>query len=287
MNLRALRTLTAVADLGSFQRVAERQHMTLSSVSMQMKSLETALGAALFDRAFRPPRLTPLGREVARTARTMLREADRIAALASAPDRLAGLYRVGFVLTASVRLLPKMLLAASKRHPSARFAIETGQSEALMARVLDGGLDAAVVTRPGEPRALLAETRLATEELVYAIPKAASGHTPEALLARHTFIQFTPDTGIGRLIAEHLASTYGGPARTIVLDGIEAVMECVRAGVGFTALPAPDVARYADRDIVVRSLRDPPLTRDLTFLAHRDSHIRDQLETLAALIVED
>jgi DNA-binding transcriptional LysR family regulator len=287
MNLRALRTLAAIDDLGSFQRVAEHLHMTLSSVSMQMKGLEAELGAPLFDRAFRPPRLTPLGREVAQAARGILSESDRIAALAGDPGALAGSYRIGFVLTASVRLLPPMLLRARKRHPAARFAIETGLSETLMRRVLHGDLDAAVVTRPGEPRALLHEVTLRTEELVYALSASAAAMSTEAAMAQLTFIQFTPETGIGRLIADHVATRFGGPARGIVLDGIEAVMECVRLGVGFTALPEPDVRRYAAAGVVVRPLGEPPITRDLTLVTFRDSHIRAQLDALVALFRDD
>ena len=60
------------------------------------------------------------------------------------------------------------------------------------------------------------------------------------------------------------------PAEVIVLDGVEAVMECVTVGLGFTALPRPDVLRYGREAVVVHAMSEPPLTRTLGLVAHDD-----------------
>jgi DNA-binding transcriptional LysR family regulator len=56
-----------------------------------------------------------------------------------------------------------------------------------------------------------------------------------------------PDTGIGKLIA----GAMGQPRDVVVLDNLEAIMECVVAGLGFTLLPVADVERYLTPDVVV------------------------------------
>lgn len=64
--LNALRAFEAVARTGSFQAAANDLHVTQSAVSHQIKHLEQWLGAPLFDRGGRSPKLTPRAVALAR-----------------------------------------------------------------------------------------------------------------------------------------------------------------------------------------------------------------------------
>ena len=74
MQTHLLKTLLKISQVQSFALAAEHLNMTLSAVSMQMKSLEEQLDASLFDRKFRPPKLTPLGLAVAEKAQAVVDE---------------------------------------------------------------------------------------------------------------------------------------------------------------------------------------------------------------------
>ena len=263
MNLNVLRTLAAVAEIGSFAETAQRLNMTLSAVSMQMKTLETALAADLFDRSFRPPQLTPLGRRVALQARKVLAAYDDVEALCLSPDIVKGDFRVGFVPTSSVRLLPGFLVRVRERFPDAHFTIETGLSDDLLARLKTGTLDAAVLTGGVDIPRTLRTIPLSHEELVFCLPPQAADWSIADCMARISFIHFMPQTGIGRLIAQQLDRMDETPSDVIVLDRVDAVAECVRAGVGFSILPKPDIERFAKGEIVLRSMTPQPVTRDL------------------------
>ncbi|MEM7240048.1 MAG: LysR family transcriptional regulator, partial [Pseudomonadota bacterium] len=148
MQIRSLATLVTIARTGSFQRAANELNMTLSAVSMQMKTLEAALETDLFDRSTRPPQLTPLGRSVERKARDVLAAEAQMISLCAADGALSGTYQIGFVPTASVRLAPTMLRQVRRTFPDVRIEMTTGLSDDLTHRVEAGELDAAVVTRP-------------------------------------------------------------------------------------------------------------------------------------------
>lgn len=253
---RALRTFVTVASVGSFGAAAAQRNMTLSAVSMQMKALEQALGVTLFDRSHRPPKLTPMGRHVVTQAREIIAAEGRLVEICNAPGPLNGRFRVGFVLTSSVRLLPQFLASAPDRFPDATFEVATGLSDALTERVASAELDGAVVTRGDGMPASLTVTVLTTEALVYCVPNAFADQSISDLMATMPFIHFMPKAGIGHLIARHLEEAGRTPARSIVLDTVEGVAECVRAGVGFAILPEPDVVRYADTDIRLRPIGD-------------------------------
>ena len=134
MELRLLRYFVAVAEELHFARAAERLRIAAPSLSQQIKSLEASLGTPLFVRDRRRVELTPAGRMLLPDAREILELSAR------AQRRLAGAtgpLRVGYV-----SWLPEQLAA------SAALDIRVDEwimpSHVQIARVLDGGLDAAV-----------------------------------------------------------------------------------------------------------------------------------------------
>jgi DNA-binding transcriptional LysR family regulator len=268
MNLRALRTLAAIEANGSFAQTATRLHMTASAVSMQMKMLEQELGVSLFDRSFRPPQLTPIGKVVASKAKALLLANDDLLDACRSPDTLSGEFRLGFVPTSSVRLLPDFLARARAIHPAAHFRIATGLSEDLVKMVSEGALDAAIITQTDDmPNNIQAQT-LVEEELVFCLPASCADWTIDQCMEQMTFIHFLPNSGIGRLIAQYLSKLDRRSANSFVLDSVEAVAECVIKGIGFSILPEPDIRRhFRENQIVLRSLDPTPLTRKLVLVS--------------------
>ncbi|MEY8829208.1 LysR family transcriptional regulator [Sedimentitalea sp. XS_ASV28] len=59
--LTALRAFEAAARLGGFAAAAEELHVSSGAISAHIKTIESELGAALFERSARGVRLTPLG----------------------------------------------------------------------------------------------------------------------------------------------------------------------------------------------------------------------------------
>lgn len=278
MNLESYRTLLAIEELGSFSVVAKQLNMTLSAVSMQMKALERELGVQIFDRTMRPPQLTPLGRDLAQSARRIVSAQDELIALTRTGGALRGKYRIGFIVTASVRLLPAFLARAREQATEAKFIIETGLSETLQNRVATGQLDAAIVTRSGVDNPKLIYSTICTEELVYALPAEYAGMDLETCMNELPFVLFMPNSGIGRLVSGHLTAQ-GYPQRgTMILDSVEAIVECVNAGIGLTILPRPDVERYAKGSVVIATTGPEPLEREVSIVTAKGSTADQQID---------
>ena len=285
MNLRGLRTLIEIDRIGSFATAADRLGLTLSAVSQQIKALEDDLQLSLFDRAHRPPAMTPVARQVAKHARTILSEVNALRAIGSVPGVLRGEYRIGFVATASVRLMPEFLAGAARQQPAARFFVESGLSTTLLQKVKAGTLDAAVITATPDLRSDALFVPLRTERFVLAAPKRLKGEDIIGCASKLAHVQFTPTTGIGLLVAAYLARQGIKPAETLEIDSVEAVMGCVNAGVGFAILPEPDANRYA-KTASLAQLGGERLERVLGLALRADSPIADQVETLAHLFGE-
>ncbi len=285
MQTRALKTLSEIAKVGSFVTAAQHLNMTLSALSMQMKSLEKELGVALFDRSFRPPKLTPLGRSICEHAASVLTAEDALKAACDPNDQLTGRYRLGFVMTASVRLLPDFLISARQHAPHASFGVATGLSETLEAQLVNGDLDGAIVTASTKPDPRLSYHLICEESLAFAVPEEYRGLSPDRLNEQLQFLQFLPDSGIGKLITKYVEPIISRRKRVLVIDSVEAIMECVKNGIGFTLLPEPDIRRYADNRIAVIKSQRNEISRQLVLATLRNASTNRQTELLSELFI--
>ncbi len=283
MQTRSLRTLVTISEVGSFNEAAKRLNMTLSAVSMQMKMLEQELDASLFDRTQRPPILTAKGRQVVAKAKDLLVSEQELVRSCQSAGPLQGTYRIGFVHSASVRILPQFLKSVRTHCPNAHFEVETGLSKQLETKVQERRLDLAVLTATQRNSDLFEYNTLRTEPLNYAIPKSLNAYDENWLFQNIPFLHFSPATGIGQLISRHLKNLKIKPKKIIVLDGMESIIECVKQEIGFTILPMPDIDRCAGNDLSVRSVSKEGLSRDLVLVARKtdfSKHQRDQLTHL-------
>jgi DNA-binding transcriptional LysR family regulator len=167
VEIRQLRAFVAIAESGTFTAGAHRVHVTQAAISMQIRQLETEIGAKVFVRAPRHVILTEAGEHLLRRARQILREhdaaIDEIAELAGAER---GRLRIGsasaMVLTDQ---LPIILKELRRQHPGADIAVTSGTSEALVDQILAGELDIAFVSLPVDARGIQTE-RLSDDQLV-------------------------------------------------------------------------------------------------------------------------
>jgi DNA-binding transcriptional LysR family regulator len=284
MSIRSLRTLVAIEEFGSFQRAATRLNMTLSAVSMQMRQLEDHFGISVFDRSFRPPRLTGEGAILAARAKEVVALYDDLPSIARGTSPLIGEVSIGIVASASVRLFPRLLASLSARHSHVRLRVETGLSASLAGKVVAGSLDAAIVTRTPDLDAKLRVDTIAVEKLVVVAPRPLGARAAEDLLRKENYVRFQPDTGVGRVIDRYLERAGIVPNDLIVLDSIEAVIECVRQGLGVTVMPEPDARRYGGRRVALLDLGTPPLTRALALVTRIRPSAKPLRENLLALI---
>lgn len=285
MSLRALRTLVAIAQHGSFVRAAEAVHLTQSAVSLHIRGLEEEFNAPLFDRSRRLPVLTEAGHLAVERAREILALYDSIAAELGEDSELRGRLRVGAIHTALAGILPAALAVLGAEHPHLRVNVASGMSAELATRVEAGELDAAVTTEPVKPHPYgLVSTPLYEEGFWIIAPQHLAGVEPRRLLEEQPFIRFDRRAWAGRTIERELRRLRLPVRTTMELDSQEAIIQMVASGLGVSIVPSSRRNLQRLGQLAFVPFGDPQRTRQVV-LIEREDRPRGRLAAALAQVV--
>ena len=195
MELRHLRYFVTVAEELHFGRAARRLHLSQPPLSMQIKALESEVGAMLLARSRRKVELTPAGVVFLREAREILTRVEQAGAAARRADRgEIGELSIAFITIADYNVLPLVLSEFRARHPGVRLNLREATTDAQLRDLAAQRIDVGFMLAPVQD-ATLASEPLLREPLIAALaerhPLARKrGALPLASLAEWPFILF-------------------------------------------------------------------------------------------------
>lgn len=144
-----LQTFLSVLECGGVTRAAQALGRTQAAVSLQIRRLETAVGAPLLDRQSRPLAPTPAGARLVGPARDLLRM--QAACLeATRGETLSGRLRVGLPDDFAVAYLPRILARFAAAYPNVTVETRADLSERLVARREAENLDLTLAIKPAQ-----------------------------------------------------------------------------------------------------------------------------------------
>ncbi|KVZ89736.1 LysR family transcriptional regulator [Burkholderia ubonensis] len=259
MELKQLRAFVTLAEELHFGRAAQRLFIVQSALSMQIKALEAALDARLFERDRHKVELSDTGRLFLPEARATLQQAARaeqIVRLASCGE--IGTLRIAFVSSVLPVLLPALLREMRARYPLITLELKDmptpDQVAALRDRRIDfgmirlpaayAGIDTRVVLEEGFIVALPLEHPLAARDAI--APADLRGH-PAFVLAR----RYAPGFHDDMLLALSRAGTTLEIAQEF--GEFTTMLALVAAGMGIGLIPA-EAASARPPNVLARPL---------------------------------
>ena len=235
IDLTALEIFKAVAEHGGITKAAVRLHRVQSNVTTRVKQLEERLGARLFFRQRRRLVLSPDGKRLLEYADRLLRlSSEAEAAMRSGAPH--GVLRMGALESVAATRLPPILSRYHRAYPDVRIELVTGTTGALIGRVLDDEVEAALVAEPFTADGL--ETFPAfIEELVLIAPRRFSAVKTPRDIGHTTLIAFANGCSYRRRLEAWLGSAGVVPERVMEFGSYHAIVACVAAGTGIAIVP--------------------------------------------------
>lgn len=270
LNLDQLRTLVAIADLGTFSAAGRALHLAQPTISLHVSELEARLETALLVRGHRRVTPTAAGTDLVARARRLLREADdAVAAVQRHRDGQEGRVRLACSAGATTYLLPRLVQALEAAHPNIDVQLTLGTSAGLMARLFTEDVDLALVALPQTSYPTLTLAPLRRTPIMAILPagwKAPAFVTPAWLAARPLILD-EPATHVAQAVTAWFANAGRRPNLRVEVTINEMTRQLVAAGYGASVLPFEHADETLGGRLQVRPLR-PALVRRLG-VAHR------------------
>jgi DNA-binding transcriptional LysR family regulator len=148
MDIDRARTFLEIIHTGSFLKAAERLHVTQTTVSARIRTLEEELGRPLFTRNRNGAVLTAAGRDFERFAQSFVQIWERARQQLKLPPGRAGAVALGGELSLWSPLLVDWLVWMKQHQPKIAIRAHVNMPDQLLEQLRTGVLDVAVLYAP-------------------------------------------------------------------------------------------------------------------------------------------
>jgi DNA-binding transcriptional LysR family regulator len=293
---RALEVFSAVVETRQVTRAAKLLGMTQSAASQQLRSLETAFGVRLLDRASRPIALTPAGIALHRRAQRILTEVEELKTqlrrLESLPPPVV---RIGILPSLSGVLGGPIVNFLKQECQVGEVVLQSRLASDHQELLLNRGADVVVTSDALYDVDGLERHVLMKEPFYLVLPRSFAEQegkevlrNPTALAAKLPFLRFAAGSPVGRRVEQHLRRVGLTLPRSIEMDSAAPVVAMTAAGAGFSFLTA-SLLLESWRDLDEVSLHPLPfvlLYRNIT-LVGRAGELGGALRNLAAVLAKE
>ncbi|MCA1022221.1 LysR family transcriptional regulator [Halobacillus litoralis] len=284
MDEKQLVTFLTAAETLNFTKTASMLNFAQSSVTAQIKSLETQLGRPLFERLGRKLVLTEAGHQFKGYAEKMVKISEEARMAVNGERGNGGRLIIGAQESQCTYRLPPVLKAFKSRHPHVELIFKPAHSDEYARRdLMDGRLDAAFIMDRSSPGDSLTIETLLQEDIKLV---AASDHPLAELkgfqlsdIEREPLLLTEEGCSYRNLLEQTCTASEVYPVNKLEFGSIEAIKQCVIAGLGIAALPQMVVERELTEGKIVDlgwKSPQPPIFTQLAW--HKDKWLSPPLK---------
>jgi len=247
MHIETLKVFCDLVDLESFSLAAERNLVTQSAVSQQIRTLEEKFKRRLLERlrGRREVKLTPAGEVFYRESQNVLAAYDQLQEnLRGVVGKIGGTVKVSTIYSVGLHELPAKVREFMTKFPTAKIDLEYSRTTRVVRDVMNGTVELGVVAFP-EPRRGLTITSMPDNRLVLIAPldHKFAGRKKVKVTDLHSedFVLFERDVPTRKAMDKIFKANNVEVNKVAEFDNIETIKRAVEVGFGLAILPEPAV----------------------------------------------
>lgn len=247
MHIETLKIFCDLVDLQSFSLAAERNFITQSAVSQQIRSLEDKFKRKLLERVRgrREVKLTAAGEVFYREAQHVLAAYAQLhESLRGLVGRIGGTVKVACTYSVGLHEMPAKVGEFMTKFPAARIDLEYSRTTKVVRDVLSGSVELGILAFPEAKRGLTVVPMPSDRMVLVCKPdhKLAKRSQVKAKdLDGLDFVLFERDTPTRKATDKILKSSGVEVKKVAEFDNIETIKRAVEVGFGVAILPLPAV----------------------------------------------
>lgn len=270
-DLTDLRLYLHILDSGNITAGAGRSHLSLAAASARIRAMEASLGTDFLQRGRRGVTPTPAGKALARHARILLQQAERMQQdLAEYAQGVKGQVRLLCNTTAITEYLPEVLADFLRDHPNLDIDLQELPSARITHALRQGAADIGIVSDAVDTTDLQTQ-RFRDDPLRLIVPlghtlvDAAEVSFSDAL--QHDFVGLSTDSALAIYLEEQALHSGSRMQVRIRADGFDGVLRMVARGAGLAIVPLAAIERATPRTFKSIALNEPWARRTLMLCA--------------------
>lgn len=275
--------LIVLSEAKSLSQAADQLYMSRPGLSQRIAQMEKRFGTPLYRRTSIGIEITKAGEYVTAFARNTAK-LERVLAsqLAAIEERFDSTLEVGMSMNDGVALLPRLVAQYVEEDPSARVHLDAGYEPQLVAQLQSADLDLALLENQPDVPGIVNEV-LGYKRLVFVAPNRApynqlTNPASIEMLLTWPMIIYEWDSGRHMVGNRHFRERYGVSLSDhnmiACFDTHEAMMEGVKAGLGWGTVPECIYRRYkGDEDVIRLKVNTAPMWYPVS-LAWSSEHVQ-------------
>lgn len=248
MHIETLKVFCDLVDLESFSLAAERNFVTQSAVSQQIRTLEDKFKRRLLERirGRREVKLTPAGEVFYRESKNVLAAFEQLEEnLRGVVGKIGGTVKVATVYSVGLHELPPKVREFMTKFPAAKIDLEYSRTTRVVRDVMNGTVELGVLAFP-EPRRGLTITSMPENRLVLIAPPdhkfTAKKKVKVGELNGQDFVLFERDVPTRKAMDKIFKAKGVEVKKVAEFDNIETIKRAVEVGFGLAIVPEPAVS---------------------------------------------
>lgn len=247
MHIETLKVFCDLVDLQSFSLAAERNFITQSAVSQQIRTLEEKFKRRLLERVRgrREVKLTAAGEVFYRESKLILDAYDQLnESMRTLVGKIGGTVKVATIYSIGLHEFPPKVREFMQKFPAVKIDLEYSRTTRVVRDVQNGLVELGVVAFP-EPRRGLTIVPMQSDRLVLICPLDHEFATKNEVSAKELkgrdFVLFERDIPTRKAIDKIFKAHDVEVRKVAEFDNIETIKRAVEVGFGLAIVPNPSV----------------------------------------------